>query len=677
MAPPGRAMPTAVAMAWSVPTHSRTECAPKPPVSSITRATASSPRSLTTSVPPNSFASVIRSACRPMMMICSPPSRLAARTPQRPTAPSPTTATRLPGPTLAVTAAWWPVPITSDSVRSEGIRASSALTGRTNSVPSAWGMRSASAWAPSMSPPLPKKLTWMQEVGSPSWQKAQVPSDEANGITTRSPPFAVRTSGPTASTMPIASWPMRCPPGAGPRLYGQRSLPQMQARVTRTTASVGWTIVASGTFSTRTSPALCMTVARMAVLPVPVIRFPADVFGDGSCGVTQPVGWASACGRRTRGGGGGALERGGAGGAVPRRGGRPLGPARPGDLAAGEGSRGGRGGRDDRVRGAVGREAAGAVQRRGSGRARRPATGQRDEADDPEAGAARQAAGPPGGAAARRRAVEQPQGRGVDGGGARAGRGGGPARLGGAAGGRSRCRGRSIRRGPRRKSGRRLKKARHRPRRGGRAASGQDRRSLRHGGAPHRAEADPPPRLGAQGRATARARPSPLRVALRDRLRAADLGRGLLVLGERGVEAVLRGAPRPLRPRSRGRSRPDHHPRPRQRRLAHGARAGRPRGHPARPPAALQPRAPAGRMPLAGGRRAARRQALPHDPGPRPCGRRALRHPRRRAGPLQGKGRLPLVAEADHVGLITRMWYETLFDLSIPMFSRDDRITSQ
>src|SRR3954466_4375581 len=137
-----------------------------------------------------------------------------------------------------------------------------------------------------------------------------------------------------------------------------------------------------------------------------------------------------------RGGGGGTLERGGAGGAVPRRGGRPLGPARPGDLAAGEGSRGGRGGRDDRVRGAVGREAAGPLQRRGPGRARRPATAQRDETDDPEAGAARQAAGPPGGPAARRRAVEQPQGRDVDGGGAGARLGGGPARLGGAAGGR-------------------------------------------------------------------------------------------------------------------------------------------------------------------------------------------------------------------------------------------------
>jgi hypothetical protein len=35
------------------------------------------------------------------MMICSAPSRLEAITPQSPTAPSPTTATIFPGPTLA------------------------------------------------------------------------------------------------------------------------------------------------------------------------------------------------------------------------------------------------------------------------------------------------------------------------------------------------------------------------------------------------------------------------------------------------------------------------------------------------------------------------------------------------------------------------------------------------
>ena len=77
---------------WSCPTHSSTECAPRPPVSSRTRSTASSPRSLTTSVAPNSCASAIRSGWRPRTMICSAPSRFAAITPQSPTAPSPTTA---------------------------------------------------------------------------------------------------------------------------------------------------------------------------------------------------------------------------------------------------------------------------------------------------------------------------------------------------------------------------------------------------------------------------------------------------------------------------------------------------------------------------------------------------------------------------------------------------------
>jgi len=36
--------------------------------------------------------------------------------------------------------------------------------------------------------------------------KTQVPSENANGITTTSPIFRVRTSAPTASTTPIASW---------------------------------------------------------------------------------------------------------------------------------------------------------------------------------------------------------------------------------------------------------------------------------------------------------------------------------------------------------------------------------------------------------------------------------------------------------------------------------------
>jgi hypothetical protein len=151
IAPPGRATSSAVTTACSRPTHSSTECAPRPPVSSRTRSTASSPRSRTTSVAPNSCPSATRSGLLPSRMICSPPSRFAAITPQRPTAPSPTTATESPGPTLAATAAWWPVPITSDSVSSDGMSASSSPTGSATSVPSACGTRTASPWPPSTS----------------------------------------------------------------------------------------------------------------------------------------------------------------------------------------------------------------------------------------------------------------------------------------------------------------------------------------------------------------------------------------------------------------------------------------------------------------------------------------------------------------------------------------------
>jgi hypothetical protein len=130
-------------------------------------------------------------------------------------------------------------------------------------VPSANGMRSASAWAPFMPLP-PKKPTWTHAVGRPWWQKAQVPSEKANGMTTRSPFAIVVTCDPTSSTTPMASWPIDCPRSERSiEAYGHRSLPQILARVTRTTASVGSMMAASGTSWTRTSPAAYMTVAFM------------------------------------------------------------------------------------------------------------------------------------------------------------------------------------------------------------------------------------------------------------------------------------------------------------------------------------------------------------------------------------------------------------------------------
>ena len=125
-----------------------TEWAPSPPVSSLTCATPSSPRSSTMSVAPNSRASACRSAWRLNAMIRSAPSCWAARTPSRPTAPSPTTATVLPGPASAATAANQPVPSTSEAASSDGIRSASGMPGVATRVPSASGMRASSDWVP-------------------------------------------------------------------------------------------------------------------------------------------------------------------------------------------------------------------------------------------------------------------------------------------------------------------------------------------------------------------------------------------------------------------------------------------------------------------------------------------------------------------------------------------------
>ena len=131
-------------------------------------------------------------------------------------------------------------------------------------MPSACGTISSSACvadgAPSKKPPC------THEVVIPSRQKAQVPSDQANGTITVSPGLSVVTSAPTSWTTPMASWPIRRPSGVASRSwYGCRSEPHTQAYVTRTSASVGAEIVGSGTSSTRTSPALYIRVALMGV----------------------------------------------------------------------------------------------------------------------------------------------------------------------------------------------------------------------------------------------------------------------------------------------------------------------------------------------------------------------------------------------------------------------------
>lgn len=96
-----------------------------------------------------------------MAMIRSAPSCLAARTAIRPTAPSPTTATVLPGPASAATAPNQPVPSTSDAASSDGISSGSGCPGVETSVPSASGIRAFWDWVPIVDTKVPcTHLDW-------------------------------------------------------------------------------------------------------------------------------------------------------------------------------------------------------------------------------------------------------------------------------------------------------------------------------------------------------------------------------------------------------------------------------------------------------------------------------------------------------------------------------------
>src|SRR5437764_12256037 len=80
-------------------------------------------------------------------MIRSAPICFADSTPSRPTAPSPTTATVMPGFTLAASAANQPVPRTSDTDSRLGIKSSGGTSGVATRVPSASGTRNMGACA--------------------------------------------------------------------------------------------------------------------------------------------------------------------------------------------------------------------------------------------------------------------------------------------------------------------------------------------------------------------------------------------------------------------------------------------------------------------------------------------------------------------------------------------------
>ena len=202
------------------------------------------------------------------MMICSAPSRLAAMTPHRPTAPSPTTATLLPGAHLRGDRR---VVAGAHHVREGEKRGHQRVVfADRQGEQGAVGLGNA------------------QRLGLRAVQSAAV-AEEAAVNARRLQPLVAEHAGAVGRSEghddDLAA-PDRLDVAAdllddadrlvahalagstfGPSLYGHRSLPQMQARVTRITASVGSTMAASGTFSIRTSWALYMTVARIGLSP--------------------------------------------------------------------------------------------------------------------------------------------------------------------------------------------------------------------------------------------------------------------------------------------------------------------------------------------------------------------------------------------------------------------------
>ena len=104
-------------------------------------------------------------------MIRSAPICFAERTPNRPTAPSPTTTAVAPGLTFAAAAANQPVPNTSDVASRLGIRSSDGTSGVATNVPSASGARRIGACAV-----LTNSRRW-QDVWYPAWQWGQMLSE--------------------------------------------------------------------------------------------------------------------------------------------------------------------------------------------------------------------------------------------------------------------------------------------------------------------------------------------------------------------------------------------------------------------------------------------------------------------------------------------------------------------
>mmetsp|Transcript_7555 Transcript_7555/g.18735 ORF Transcript_7555/g.18735 Transcript_7555/m.18735 type:complete len:260 (+) Transcript_7555:1682-2461(+) len=184
----------------------------------------------------------------------------AAMIARSPTGPHPTTATSHPGPTPPFSAQkkavdrMSPSSTPSSSLTPSGILASveSASGTRTYSACAPCSPTRASAGRPSsasLTQPNRRACVWLQRQVKPRAQKVHSPQLAVKGHMTRSPTASLDTLLPAATMVPTNSWPVTQPFAIPFSLSwnGWRSLPQMPARCTLTSTSVGCMTLGVGT----------------------------------------------------------------------------------------------------------------------------------------------------------------------------------------------------------------------------------------------------------------------------------------------------------------------------------------------------------------------------------------------------------------------------------------------
>src|ERR1035437_1043785 len=129
--------------------------------------------------------------------------------------------------------------------------------------------------------PYPKTRWSGQRLNSRREQNQQVPHGIMNDASTRSPAFTERTAAPASSTTPANSWP------GMPPWSTCRSLPQIAVVVTRSSTSVGSSMVGRGTSAISTRPMSTNVSARMCGSLLPAS--PASALGFGGAALRDAV----------------------------------------------------------------------------------------------------------------------------------------------------------------------------------------------------------------------------------------------------------------------------------------------------------------------------------------------------------------------------------------------------